>query len=442
MKSDLETVTCELTTKTVGVLHRTWLSLSWSCGTPTSLDWVGLWDHEPMDAGGCLTWDWVESHTDGRFDTNEEFDASKTYWMAYCRRDTRWGADRILCKKRFMWHPHWMADLGEKIEGKKLRELVLPASHDAGTYGIRADSRLSPDLLGNWWARLLKDFNWVKYLSVLAFLGITKVEQVIAAWSRTQVMNVAQQLEAGYRVFDLRVAKSDFDNDFWIYHGMYSVKLTDVLQAVRAFSENNQREVIMLLLWGFREVPMSHDDHEKLLKLLKDTFGGRLARNSLGLDVTVENLWRAGENGMGTPIIVVYDYNELADPILWQKSSTMETPYSQDDFHSAEDVLRWLDKNVIPKKYDKFWDLPLILTLKAEFGELIEKTWDFGGLMGWTSKTAVQKFTDFYERQTRKINAVAVDYVNLYSLVSWAIQKNGETQQPKTRQAAQGGLVR
>jgi hypothetical protein len=338
-----------------------------------------------------------------------------------------------------MWHPHWMADLGEKIEGKKLRELVLPASHDAGTYGITAGSRLSPDLLGNWWARLLEKFDWVKYfLGLLVFLGITKIEQVIAAWSRTQVMNVAQQLEAGYRVFDLRVAKSDFDNDFWIYHGMYSVKLTDVLHEVRAFSENNQREVIMLLIWGFREVPMSHDDHEKLLKLLKDTFGDRLARNSLGLDATVQDLWRAGENGTGTPIILVYDYNELADPVLWNKESTVKTPYSQENFHSADDVLRWLEQNVIPDKFDTFWDLPLILTLKAEAGELIDKTLKFGGLTGWTSETAVQKFTEFYERQTRILNVIAVDYINFYPLVSWAIKKNGETQLPKTLRAAQG----
>jgi hypothetical protein len=100
MKSDLETVTCELTTKTVGLLHRTWMCLKWyPAGQPDQrLDWVGLWDHEPVNTDGWLRSDWVEGYPDGSFVTSEELDPSKTYWMAYCRRDSRWGADKILCK--------------------------------------------------------------------------------------------------------------------------------------------------------------------------------------------------------------------------------------------------------------------------------------------------------------------------------------------------------
>jgi hypothetical protein len=400
---------------------------------------VGLWDHEPVKAGDYLQSDWVERHKDGRFDTNEEFDPSKTYWMAYCRRD---GADKILCKQRFMWHPHWMADLGKKIEGKMLRELVLPASHDAGSYGISEASRLSPDLLGNWWARLLRDFDWVKYLSVLGYLGITKVEQVMAAWARTQVMNVAQQLDAGYRVLDLRVARSESDGDFWIFHGMYSVKLTEVLDAVRTFSMSNPREIVLLVLSLLR---MDSKDPAALLKLLKESLGGALSKKSLGCNATVQGFWTAR-----TPIVLIYNEidkqgkdlpDPITDPVLWKRSETIETPYSQDDFDSADHAIAWLEKDVIPevKKYgDKFWDLPLILTVKSDLGEIIKKTLRYGGLAGWTSETAVSPFTNFYERQTIKLNAIAIDYINFYPLVSWAIKKNGETQLPKTLRAAQG----
>jgi hypothetical protein len=64
MESDLETVTCELTTKTVGLLHRTWMCLKWyPAGQPDQrLDWVGLWDHEPVNTDGWLRSDWVEGY--------------------------------------------------------------------------------------------------------------------------------------------------------------------------------------------------------------------------------------------------------------------------------------------------------------------------------------------------------------------------------------------
>jgi hypothetical protein len=256
-------------------------------------------------------------------------------------------------------------------------------------------------------------------------------------------MNVAQQLNAGYRVFDLRVAKSESDGDFWIYHGMYSVKLTEVLEAVRTFSGHNQSEIVLLVLSLLK---MNPEDPAELLKLLKGWFPEGLAQNSLGLEATVQDFWTAR-----APTVIIYDEidkqgrplpNPITDPILWNRSDTLVTDYSSDDFDSADHVMAWLEKNVIPKKYDKFWDLPLILTLKSSAGEAISETVRYGGLAGWTSETAVSKFTNFYERQTRKLNAIAVDYVNFYPLVSWAIAKNAETQQPKTRQAAQGGLVR
>lgn len=429
-----EAITCELTTKNVGLLHRTWLSLGWSCATPTNWDWVGLWDHEPVNADGYLASDWTYGHPHGSFVTSEEFDRSKTYWMAYCRRDS---GDKILCKQRFMWHPHWMADLGEKIERKKLRELVLPASHDAATYGITSDSDMSPDLSGLRWMDIVEN----PIFGMLAFLGIKTAKGFIAAWAKTQVMNVAQQLDAGYRVFDLRVVKSH--GDFWIFHGMYSVKLTEVLDAVRTFSMRNQHEIVLVVLSLLR---MDSEDPAALLKLLKESLGRALAQNSLGRDAAVQDFWTAR-----TPIAIIYNEinkqgNELPDPItdsiLWKRSDNLITPYSSDDFDSADHVIAWLEKNVIPTSYDRFWDLPLILTLKSDAGEAINKTLRYGGLAGWTSETAVSPFTNFYERQTRKLNAIAVDYVNFYQLVSWAIAKNAETQQPKTRQAAQGGLVR
>lgn len=46
-----------------------------------------------------------------------------------------------LVNRELLCHPHWMTDLGEKIERKKLRDLVLPASHDSGTYGITPSTR-------------------------------------------------------------------------------------------------------------------------------------------------------------------------------------------------------------------------------------------------------------------------------------------------------------
>ena len=420
-------VTCELLTKSkievvregaaVVKVHKVTLVLNWgpsSCAR--ELDWVGLWDHEPLNTNDYLndylTSDWVESHKDGAFVTGEQFDPSKTYWMAYCRRDP--GSDRILSKQEFMCHPRWMTELGEKIEGKMLRELVLPASHDAATYGITASSDFSPD----WPADERSEFR----------------QSFAPEWLKAQVMDVRRQLRAGYRCFDLRVAK--WKEDFWICHGMYSVKLFDVLNEIENFSRNNSQEIILLLIWQpDKRVTMTAKDYEELQARLKDTFKDLLAPySSLGVDAEVQQFWNAG-----TPIVIFYDYDQ-ADPALWKKSETLVTLYDETRFHSASSVRTYCEEVVIPNpNNDKmFWDLPLILTVDfCNTSDLIDKTLK-GGLAAWTSESAVSEFVDFYQTQSAKLNLIAVDYINLYPLVRWAIRKNSETQQPKTLRAAQG----
>ncbi|KAI8671681.1 SGNH-hydro domain-containing protein [Fusarium keratoplasticum] len=120
----------------------------------------------------------------------------------------------------------WMQSIKDVIKDRRLNEIVIPGTHDAGM------TRISNGLLS---------------------LGSADNTQ-------TQNLNIKGQLEAGSRWFDLRIAsvhKPGNDNyDFWAIHvnkelgnpaiGAAGEKLSEVIDEINEFTSKNPGEVIIL----------------------------------------------------------------------------------------------------------------------------------------------------------------------------------------------------
>ncbi|WP_116848207.1 phosphatidylinositol-specific phospholipase C domain-containing protein [Deminuibacter soli] len=126
----------------------------------------------------------------------------------------------------------WMGDLLlPRNEHLTLKDVVLPGSHDAG-------------------------------MSVLSGTGGMQASSVNECNTLTQSQNIARQLEAGIRMFDLRVGS--FKNDLYVKHcsadcmadamgGGYGEKLGTVLDAVHNFMQQHNREIVLLTFSHFCE---------------------------------------------------------------------------------------------------------------------------------------------------------------------------------------------
>ncbi|MEW6452740.1 MAG: hypothetical protein AB1490_18960 [Pseudomonadota bacterium] len=105
----------------------------------------------------------------------------------------------------------WMTSGLNVIGPKKLREIVMPGSHDAGMYRSRGTE----------------------------------------AFGQTQNLSVYEQLVEGVRYFDLRPtwARADSDDgamDFFIYHGIFGPTLDTVLDDVARYMREGGRELVLL----------------------------------------------------------------------------------------------------------------------------------------------------------------------------------------------------
>jgi len=104
----------------------------------------------------------------------------------------------------------WMKDM-PFLGDRPLRDIVIPGSHDAGTYLM--ENRIDNNS------------------------------------SQCQEISVLEQLKAGARYLDLRSWKAD-DEEYWMYHGSVwtHVKLADVLKDIRTFLHDYDGEIVIATL--------------------------------------------------------------------------------------------------------------------------------------------------------------------------------------------------
>jgi hypothetical protein len=117
---------------------------------------------------------------------------------------------------------HWMADNWDFIKDKRLAQIVIPGTHDSGTYQM----------------------GWGEGINV----------------AKTQNVSIGEQLKDGIRYLDLRTREAKHkgcadDSVWWIVHGDYwSYRLQDALDEIATFVKKpaNSKEVIILDLQAIR----------------------------------------------------------------------------------------------------------------------------------------------------------------------------------------------
>ncbi|KAN0043161.1 hypothetical protein ACTA71_010799 [Dictyostelium dimigraforme] len=355
----------------------------------------------------------------------------------------------------FKQYSNWMTNNWERIKDKMVRDLVLPGSHDAATYGIKSNSLRVP---GD---------------KVPTFVP----NSIVSKWSKTQSGNIFKQLTMGYRYFDLRVAPYPVTGKLYIYHAMFSVPVSEVLDDIvkfmkntnyyhqqqqqfnfnnnnnnNNFNNNNNREFdekqqlqqlqqqqkfkkeIILLHWNHLGY-LSIEQHQELQSMIKSKLDGMLANRQLGTNVKVGEL-------EFTPIINIYDDNGLKkrvinddgkkikqpfdsiqnEPLFWYSNKSLISNYDSNQFHTSKDVISFLSREVTYNHKDRFWVAQCILTIDSK--KLLHITTK--SLLDW-NHSEIPKFLKFFETLEQKripTNIIMTDFCTHYPITDYAIRRN------------------
>ncbi|KAL3853635.1 hypothetical protein ACJMK2_017165 [Sinanodonta woodiana] len=150
-------------------------------------------------------------------------------------------------------YENWMSTLPENLRNKPLNELAIPGSHDSSTSSLDPDSDLAPDEPGS-------------IQQIVRMFGQFG-RQVMLSWSKTQDMTLTEQLFAGIRYFDFRVASRQETTDLYLVHGFYAEKVETSLKEIYKFLESHPKEVVLLdfnHFYGFTD-----ETHQQCISLIK-----------------------------------------------------------------------------------------------------------------------------------------------------------------------------
>ncbi|KAG9277242.1 PI-PLC X domain-containing protein 1-like [Astyanax mexicanus] len=306
----------------------------------------------------------------------------------------------------------WMSTLPEELWDLPLTSLAIPGSHDAMSYCLDITSPL-----------VRSESSTLKMLD-RAFYCFTR--PLIYKWANTQVRDILEQLEAGIRYFDLRIAhkQNDSSDDLYFTHVIYTqVTVVETLQAVAAWLSDHPKEIVILACSHFEGI--SEQRHEEFIFSLKKTFGSKLCpRNA---SITLRGLWSSGYQ-----VILSYDDQAAArHKVLWNG-----IPYWWANKASADELIQYLEWQKEHGRPGGFFVAGLNLTAERCFiacnpqmslQTLTKKNWDC--VRRWLEEQTPG--TD-----TSSLNIIAGDFVCLVPFCSIVITLNKKLLKQSTPQGS------
>ena len=179
-------------------------------------------------------------------------------------------------------------------------------SHDSFTQSMNACSDFGPDC--------------PTYIKDICKLFRPTVKNIVYKWSVTQCLSFKQQLQAGIRYFDLRVATGkDGTENAYFSHGLLCSKVEPFLREVASFLEEHPKEVVLLDFNHFYK--MNDTAHQQLYNLVLIIFGKKICpyiqTMEDRLQLTLNSLWEKEQQ-----IIVFYQCDFAKScPELWPAPS-------------------------------------------------------------------------------------------------------------------------
>lgn len=250
--------------------------------------------------------------------------------------------------RRFFPYSTWMAKLGSHFANKPLYQLVIPGTHDSGTYGLDPGRGFSKD------SSKTGDF--------LDPTGGTTL-----AWGKAQDRDIRTQLLSGIRFLDFRVEFMPHqhpiqphsgphpDNRPWkhrihIVHSLYGPAVDEVLVPVHNFLVNHHKEVVVLYFSTNVDASMNPTAWTEFAAYVSGLFGNKVAPRGLGTGVTLNTLW-----AQGCQVIIIWEDNATATAHgFWPKDEVLEKYWYGPDDPSVSGLKSSLEASLHGKTGTKF----------------------------------------------------------------------------------------
>ncbi|CAL1261986.1 unnamed protein product [Larinioides sclopetarius] len=377
-----------------GIITERLLELNWFNAPPgmneDPTSWVGLFNHDPAEGShDPLEVASTRNNPDGYYRTRipfpriEFFDNKLTdgclgFWIGYIN------LNKLVAKSCIRARPRWMYEMKDVIGNRTLKDLMIPGTHNAGSYEPYRPER-----------------------------NTAKIR-----YQMCHDEDVFNQLVYGNRFLDFRVIfqhVAGSKEKFWITHNILRTNnsVRDVLQQVKRFLDNTNEIVVMdfhLFYMGFLDSWID-DRHKELMKMVLSILGNYMMPTSYEYSTPLNEMWKNNKR-----LLVGYASKQgiesnLLYPGVFHLWGNKETRPELEEF---------LNRNMCNFIHRGLWSAMAELTPSTS-GVLMDK---YGGLRNLAQEVNVQVTKWFRERWWKCANIVATDYFLGNNIIDVSIEAN------------------
>ena len=141
-------------------------------------------------------------------------------------------------------------------------------------------------------------------------------KKIIVRWSETQSIDLAKQLVAGIRYFDMRPGYLRDRDDFYVVHGLYGHPINSLLLDLHTFLKAHPKEVVILDFNHFYN--FTDDLHGRMVEMIQRYFDNMLiCPQRLGPNASLKDIWECRKQ-----VVIIYNNNSVVNefPMFWSKS--------------------------------------------------------------------------------------------------------------------------
>ena len=289
---------------------------------------------------------------------------------------------------------NWMGQYEKDLRGKRLNQIAIPGSHDAGSFKINTSSERCPSR------------DDLKILSKIC-------PCIVAKWAKTQKLDFNDQLKSGSRYFDLRGCKSN-NGEILFTHGLMEGEFLKGLKVLCDFAKTHVKEILILDIRFLRG--LTAEDHIYVKREIEKMTGNQLAEKDM-LQAT-SPFWQFIESGR--TIVVIYPGIEgINHSKFWSNKSTKVIwPNTTDSSVAINKLNESLDKRNIN-------DLSLFVlqaTLTPNTNYLIFNFCQ--GIENLSDKINQKLVSLFNDECIDKINVAMYDFIEYPGLAESIINQN------------------
>ncbi|ODM98013.1 PI-PLC X domain-containing protein 1 [Orchesella cincta] len=252
------------------------LVINWANFQNTAADVIGIFNEDPSKMSTKALEEYPVNGTSGSIKSSVRYERRTLsasmerclgFWVAYLRTED--GVTSVLKSSCLQVYPTWMKDLKNEIGNVPLHSLMIPGTHNAGS--------------------------WIYYQGLPS-------EGVLIEYTYCHEDSIYEQLIHGIRSLDVRVGHyPNFAEKWYTNHGDVRIRpLQPLLDDVKKFVAETG-EIVLLDFHRFPVGFTNADVHRDFVAFLQQELGDLLAPKSLSLSVTPEKLWE-----LNRPIVALY----------------------------------------------------------------------------------------------------------------------------------------